>query len=73
MADRKGALPSGLLDVIDKLQAFETDVWADYYKLVDNLCMERQTHMDHHVNTMTQVNGTTGIARKIRRIIMVMD
>ena len=47
MADREGDLSSSLLDAIDKLQAFETDVWADYYKLVDNLCIERQTHMDH--------------------------
>ena len=40
MADREGNLSSCLIDVIDKLKAFETDVWVDYYKLADNLCID---------------------------------
>ena len=47
MVDREGNLSSCLLDVIDKLQAFETDAWVDYYRLADNWCIDRQTHMDH--------------------------
>jgi hypothetical protein len=68
VVDREGNLSSCPLDVIDKLKGFETDVVGG-----------QPVHLtDKHtwaidVNTMTQVNDTMGTARKIRRIIMVMD
>ena len=67
-------------------QRLQTEMWADY-KLPDNLRMEAAYMTDKRAvlleqdgatwtidfNTMTQVNDTTGTARKIRRIMMVMD
>ena len=32
-----------LPDVVDRLHKFETEMWADYYKLPDNLRIDRQT------------------------------
>ena len=67
-------------------QRFQTELWADY-KLPDNMRIEVAYMADKRavlleqdgatwtidVNTMTQVDDTTGSARKIRRIIVVMD
>ena len=68
-------------------QRFQTDMWADY-KLPDILRIEAAYMTDKRavllededgatwtidVNTMTQVNDTTSIVRKIRRLIVVMD
>ena len=39
MADREGNLSLCMFDAIDKLQAFETHVWVEYYRLADNLCI----------------------------------
>ena len=68
-------------------QRFQTEMWADY-KLPDILRIEAAYMTDKqavlleeedgatwtiNVNTMTQVNDTTGTVRKIRRIIVFMD
>ena len=68
-------------------QRFQTDRWADY-KLPDILRIEAAYMTDRqavllqeedgatwtiNVNTMTQVNDTTGTVRQIRRIIVCMD
>ena len=68
-------------------QRFQTEMWVDY-KLPAILRIEVAYMTDKHavllqevdgatwtidVNTMTQVNGTTGTVRNIRRIIVFMD
>ena len=69
------------------LSACQTEMWAGY-KLPDILRIEAAYMADRQavllqeedgatwsidVNTMTQVNDTTGTVRKIRRIIVIMD